>query len=32
MTVGREDDDPRLAFVYQLAVRGLVHQQNVVSR
>lgn len=25
------DDDPRLAFVYQEAVRGLVHQQNVVE-
>lgn len=25
------DDDPRLAFVYQEAVRGLVHQQSVVD-
>lgn len=25
------DDDPRLAFVYQEAVRGLVHQQNIVD-
>ena len=25
------DDDPRLAFVYQEAVRGLVHQQNIVE-
>jgi hypothetical protein len=25
------DNDPRLAFVYQEAVRGLVHQQNVVE-
>jgi len=25
------DDDPRLAFVYQEAVRGLVHQHNVVD-
>jgi len=25
------DDDPRLAFVYQEAVRGLVHQQNLVE-
>lgn len=24
-------DDPRLAFVYQEAVRGLTHQQNVVE-
>lgn len=25
------DDDPRLAFVYQEAVRGLVHQQSIVD-
>ena len=25
------DDDPRLAFIYQEAVRGLVHQQGVVE-
>lgn len=31
MTIGPVDDDPRLAFVYQEAVRGLVHQQNVVE-
>lgn len=27
----RDNDDPRLAFVYQEAVRGLVHQQGVVE-
>jgi hypothetical protein len=27
----RADDDPRLAFIYQEAVRGLLHQQNVVE-
>ena len=27
----RHDDDPRLAFIYQEAVRGLLHQQNVVA-
>lgn len=27
----RGDDDPRLAFIYQEAVRGLLHQQNVVE-
>jgi hypothetical protein len=26
-----EADDPRIAFVYQEAVRGLVHQQGVVE-
>jgi hypothetical protein len=26
-----EDDDPRVAFVYQEAIRGLEHQQNVVE-
>ncbi|TIT85626.1 MAG: hypothetical protein E5W55_32135, partial [Mesorhizobium sp.] len=25
------DDDPRLAFIYQEAVRGLTHQQTVVE-
>ena len=28
---GSNGDDPRLAFVYQEAVRGLLHQQNVVE-
>jgi hypothetical protein len=28
---GAADDDPRLAFVYQEAVRGLAHQQHVVE-
>jgi hypothetical protein len=28
---GVVDDDPRLAFIYQEAVRGLNHQQNVVE-
>jgi hypothetical protein len=28
---GAADDDPRLAFVYQEAVRGLAHQQYVVE-
>jgi len=26
-----KDDDPRLAFIYQEAVRGLLHQQGVVE-
>jgi hypothetical protein len=26
-----DDDDPRIAFVYQEAVRGLTHQQGVVE-
>ena len=26
-----QDNDPRLAFIYQEAVRGLVHQQGVVE-
>ena len=30
-TTIRGDDDPRLAFIYQEAVRGLLHQQNVVA-
>jgi hypothetical protein len=30
-TATRGDDDPRLAFIYQEAVRGLLHQQNVVA-
>jgi hypothetical protein len=30
-TPGPADDDPRLAFVYQEAVRGLQHQQYVVE-
>jgi hypothetical protein len=24
----RDDDDPRLAFIYQEALRGLLHQQT----
>lgn len=28
---GTADDDPRLAFIYREAVRGLDHQQNVVE-
>jgi hypothetical protein len=28
----RSDDNARLAFVYQEAVRGLVHQQNIVEQ
>ncbi|MEI9431404.1 hypothetical protein [Mesorhizobium sp. Cs1299R1N3] len=28
---GLDDDDPRLAFIYQEAVRGLTHQQTVVE-
>lgn len=28
---GLADDDPRLAFIYQEAVRGLTHQQTVVE-
>ncbi|UCI06447.1 hypothetical protein [Mesorhizobium sp. B1-1-8] len=28
---GAAGDDPRLAFIYQEAVRGLTHQQNVVE-
>ena len=28
----RSEDDRRMAFVYQEAVRGLVHQQNVVDQ
>jgi hypothetical protein len=27
----RADDDPRLAFIYKEAVRGLLHQQGVVE-
>lgn len=30
-TVSFQDDDPRLAFIYQEAVRGLLHQQGVVE-
>ena len=29
--MGEQDRDPRLAFVYQEAVRGLTHQQGVVE-
>ncbi|WFP75789.1 hypothetical protein [Mesorhizobium sp. WSM4906] len=28
---GLADDDPRLAFIYEEAVRGLTHQQSVVE-
>jgi len=30
-TKAQSDDDPRIAFIYQEAVRGLTHQQAVVE-